>query len=170
MKENDIEKSRFWLYYLFGVTITSFLFIASLGPGLFNHDPSVWYLSWQRELFSALCHQLPSRSFYINGVQMAVCTRCFGIYSSVWIGSIIFPLISRAVKGKLTGGKVLMILSFLIIVIDFLGNLTGLWVNTNISRFFTGIFLGLSVTYFMSNEIFNKTNINLKSEGLVWNR
>lgn len=150
--------------------MTGFLFFVALGPGVFNSDPSAWYFSWQRFFFSSLCHQLPERSFYINGVQMAVCTRCFGIYSGLFAGSIIFPLLVIRRKKTLKGGRKLLILSLLIIVIDFIGNLSGLWINTNMSRFCTGIFLGISVTYYLSDEVFySLKKLKTKMEGFAWN-
>ena len=156
----------YWLV----VGILAFLFVAALGPGIYTSDPTVWYFSWQRMLFSPLCHQNPTRSFYINGVQMAVCTRCFGIYLSLFIGSIIFPLLSRIVKLEFKGGKVLLAISVLIIIIDFLGNALGLWTNTDISRLITGVFLGLSVTYMMSSDFYKYISTSINLEEFAWNR
>lgn len=168
IKENIWKKV--WLTYAVGVALTGFLFLTALGPGVFNHNPSLWYFSWQRYFFSGLCHQLPERSFYLNGVQMAVCTRCFGIYSGLFFGSIIFPLLVILRKKALKGGKILLLISFLIILIDFLGNLSGLWINTNISRFYTGIFLGISFPYYLSDEVFYSLNVTkTKLEGFAWN-
>src|SRR6185295_19740317 len=31
--------------------------------------------------FGILCHQLPERSFFIDGYKLAVCSRCTGIYA-----------------------------------------------------------------------------------------
>jgi uncharacterized membrane protein len=30
---------------------------------------------------SVICHQLPDRSFHLDGAQLPVCARCFGIYA-----------------------------------------------------------------------------------------
>ncbi len=38
------------------------------------------------QAFSSLCHQLPSRSPAVNGVSLAVCDRCLGIYSGFALG------------------------------------------------------------------------------------
>lgn len=170
MISKDKNRYRVWISYVSGIALTSFLFIAALGPGIYTNDPSVWYTSWQRYLFLSLCHQMPDRSFYINGVQMAVCTRCFGIYSGLWTGSIIFPLLVILRKRSFSGGKFLLILSFSVILIDFIGNLSGLWVNTNISRYVTGIFLGIAVTYYLSDEVFSSLKKQKsKLEGFAWN-
>jgi len=164
------EKRKFLSGYFLIVGMLAFLLFAALGPGIYTNDPTVWYFSWQRMLFSALCHQNPGRSFYINSVQMAVCTRCFGIYLSAFTGSVLFPLISVWVKKKFKGGKILLAISLLIIIIDFLGNAFGFWVNTDISRFITGILLGMSVTYMMSADFYNSVKHSYNMEELVWNR
>jgi uncharacterized membrane protein len=35
-----------------------------------------------------ICHQLPARSFHIDGVQLPVCARCFGIYAGAAVISL----------------------------------------------------------------------------------
>ena len=37
---------------------------------------------------SLICHQLPDRSFHVQGSQLAVCARCFGLYAGGALGSI----------------------------------------------------------------------------------
>lgn len=170
MTEKHSGKKRIIIGYWAIVGLLAFLFVAAFGPGLYSHDPEMWYFSWQRLLFSPLCHQNPTRSFYINGVQMAVGTRCFGIYSSLFAGSLLFPLVSLLVKRKLRGGKVLLMVSALVIIIDLLGNALGLWINTDISRFITGILLGLSVTYMMSGDFYYYLKKSKKLEDYAWNR
>lgn len=47
--------------------------------------------------YHTTCHQLPERSLFIFGYQMAVCSRCFAIYASFLFGGILFYFL----KGKL---------------------------------------------------------------------
>ena len=37
---------------------------------------------------SLICHQLPDRSFHLQGVQLPVCARCFGVYGGAAVGSV----------------------------------------------------------------------------------
>ena len=37
---------------------------------------------------SLICHQLPGRSFHLDGAQLPVCARCFGLYSGGALGSL----------------------------------------------------------------------------------
>jgi uncharacterized membrane protein len=44
-------------------------------------------------LGSAVCHQLPERSFHLWSHQMAVCARCTGIYAGAAIAVIAAPML-----------------------------------------------------------------------------
>jgi uncharacterized membrane protein len=37
---------------------------------------------------SLICHQLPDRSFHLQGSQLPVCARCFGLYAGGALGSL----------------------------------------------------------------------------------
>jgi uncharacterized membrane protein len=45
-----------------------------------------------RFAFSTLCHQLPWRSFRVDGCAMAICHRCTGIYAGVGLGGLLAAL------------------------------------------------------------------------------
>jgi uncharacterized membrane protein len=49
---------------------------------------------------SLICHQLPERSFYVEGFQLPVCARCFGLYAGAAAGSIVGALAGRADRGR----------------------------------------------------------------------
>jgi len=38
---------------------------------------------------SFICHQIPERSFHLDGFQLPVCARCFGLYGGGAFGSVI---------------------------------------------------------------------------------
>jgi len=44
------------------------------------------------KVYSYLCHQMPSHSYFILGKQVAMCQRCLAIYISMFIGGLIFSL------------------------------------------------------------------------------
>lgn len=153
---------RSWVFdrlvtYLGILAVTTGIFIVALGPGLFGSDPAFWYTSWQRVAFSSFCHQIPARSFSINGVQMAVCSRCIGIYGSLWIGSMILPLAGRFFLPSLSFRKLLLVASMVIIIIDVIGCLAGLWTDTNITRLITGLFLGFCTAWVLTGNLFAVT-------------
>src|SRR5579859_4228469 len=55
-----------------------------------------------KPLFFALhyvCAQVPSHSFYVFGHQLGLCERNFSIYTSMFIGSLIFVLTKKRLPG-----------------------------------------------------------------------
>lgn len=92
--------------------------------------------------FDHVCHQLPDRSPHIDGVSLAVCHRCFGAYVGLASGSIVFT-ISRG-KSLISWSPVLLlVMAALPGVVDWSGDVAGLWTNTPISRLITGGWFGL---------------------------
>jgi len=51
-------------------------------------------------IFKGLCHQEPERSLFLFGSQMAVCSRCAGIYAGLLIGALTPPLGFMAKHGR----------------------------------------------------------------------
>lgn len=130
------------------------LLIAALGGGLFGQQqPS--FLQWQHRLFSGLCHQLPQRSFCINGQPMAVCSRCFGIYSSFGLGWLGLPLLAQLKERLIPSARTLLIAAVFLNILDFLGNLLGFWHNTLVSRMVAGSTVGLLAATFLSTSFFH---------------
>ncbi|MGN8224950.1 DUF2085 domain-containing protein [Gracilimonas sp. BCB1] len=135
----------------------TFLFLAALGPGLFETSATT-VTSWQFAVFDVLCHQDPFRSFSISGIQMAVCARCLGIYAALLMGWILLPVYAYLEKGKSKIEKGWLIAAILLNLADVLGNYFGLWTNTLISRFILGALLGLPLAFILVHEFFTINN------------
>jgi uncharacterized membrane protein len=52
---------------------------------------------------SAVCHQLPARSFHLWGRQLPVCARCTGIYAATALVGIVLALTRCLARGAGTG-------------------------------------------------------------------
>ena len=55
-----------------------------------------------KPIFYALhmvCAQIPAHSFYVLGHQLGLCARNFSIYTAMFIGSLIFVLTKKRMKG-----------------------------------------------------------------------
>jgi uncharacterized membrane protein len=91
--------------------------------------------------FSYICHQIPDRSLHIDGHQMAVCSRCFGVYFGLLAGLVAYPL-WRSIDEIDPIPRVWLFLSLIPITIDWSLTVFGIWENTHISRFITGLILG----------------------------
>ncbi len=119
------------------------LVLISLGGGFWGAEKSIGH--WTGNMFRGVCHQLPDRSFMFNDVQMAVNSRCFGIFSGLLSGWI---LIAAAVFLMNKKYPILwfLLLAVIIQIIDYSGNLFQLWENTNHSRAVLGWVLGLAAS------------------------
>jgi len=154
-----METQKFGLY-LFITGLLFFIIITALGGGLFGQT-APYYVQWQHKLFYGLCHQNPSRSFWINGQPMAVCSRCLGIYTGFALCWLLLPVLSIFTAEKKLIQKVALGIIF-INIIDVVGNLFGFWQNTLVSRLVLGWLMGWSAGLFFMGDFFK---ITIKSIG-----
>lgn len=98
--------------------------------------------------FSFICHQQPERSFHIAGEQFGVCSRCFGVYFGLLLGFLLYPLLRNV--GEIEPlPRVWLFLSLIPISIDWSLTVFGIWENTYVSRFVTGLILGFACAVFI---------------------
>lgn len=153
-------KTRNINLYLLITGLLFFIIITALGGGIFGQT-SPFYMQWQHKLFTGLCHQDPGRSFWINGQPMAVCSRCFGIYSGFALSWLLLPALSLFSLND----KSIQKASFGIIllnIIDVIGNVLGFWQNTLVSRLVLGWLMGWTAGLFFTGDFFK---IKIKSIG-----
>ncbi|WP_022835781.1 DUF2085 domain-containing protein [Salisaeta longa] len=94
-------------------------------------------------VFLPLCHQLPARSIHWHGVQLAVCDRCTGLYTGIFVGACIAPWIrtgwqrlgARRASWVLLGSGALLGIHWLLPVV-------GVWPGTMLGRYATGVIFG----------------------------
>lgn len=98
--------------------------------------------------FSYICHQMPERSFHLAGHQMAVCSRCFGVYFGLLAGIVIYPFF-RSIDETEPVARVWLILSLIPITVDWSLTVFGIWENTHVSRVVTGMILGFACAVFI---------------------
>lgn len=98
--------------------------------------------------FSYICHQMPDRSFYIHEHQFGVCSRCFGVYSGILLALLLYPLIRRPDDIE-PFPRVWLILSCVPLAIDFSLTFFNIWENTFLSRFVTGVVLGVACAVYI---------------------
>lgn len=98
--------------------------------------------------FGVLCHQLPERSYFIDGHKLAVCSRCTGLYAGFAFTLLLYPLI-RSLKRTDTPPRSWLLLATLPLAIDFGVNFFGFWYNTHTSRLLTGAILGSAVVFYV---------------------
>lgn len=92
-----------------------------------------------------VCAQIPSHSFYIFGHQLGLCERNFSIYTSMFLGSLVFVLSKKRLPGIPWWVWILMLLP---IAWDGITQMFGLRESTWTLRVITGILFGLGNVWF----------------------
>ncbi|KYK21576.1 hypothetical protein AYK25_08035 [Thermoplasmatales archaeon SM1-50] len=87
-----------------------------------------------------LCHQIPERSFFLNGNQMPFCARCTTIWVGLAVGLGFMVLYTFELNWKLLIAFILLLAP---LGVDGSGQLFGLWESTNILRILTGLPAGI---------------------------
>jgi uncharacterized membrane protein len=100
------------------------------------------------KFFGVICHQMDWRSFYIEDHPFAVCTRCFGVYFGLLAGFLIYPFL-RNIEDIEPLPRFWLFLSMIPIAIDWSLGAFGIWENTHLSRFVTGLILGAACAVFI---------------------
>jgi uncharacterized membrane protein len=98
--------------------------------------------------FGATCHQIPERSFHLEGFPLAVCARCFGLYAGGAAGVLFYPL-ARGLARRDAPGRAWLLAAAAPTTIDFALGFFGVWENTHLSRFLTAVLLGAAVAFYV---------------------
>jgi uncharacterized membrane protein len=98
--------------------------------------------------FGMVCHQLDARSFHVEGFQLAVCARCFGLYVGALAGVTAYPLARPLVRREMPG-RAWLLAAALPTAVDFALGFFGVWENTHLSRFLTALLLGVVTAFYV---------------------
>jgi uncharacterized membrane protein len=109
---------------------------------------------------SFICHQLPERSFHLQGAQLPVCARCLGLYGGGAFGSVIGasavvryrigrgqPLLARALRWRWTVAAAMPTLATVVLEWG-LG-----WPISNTVRAVTALPLGVAVAFVVVSAV-----------------
>jgi len=118
--------------------------IGALEAPLLLHLNQQWISRLIYGFYSFFCHQEASRSFFLFGNQVAICSRCLSFYSSVLIFGLWVSL-------KRTKPLDLKLALFLILpaLVDVLLQTLHITESTNLVRITTGTLLGLAVSLYL---------------------
>lgn len=98
--------------------------------------------------FSAVCHQMPERSFHLFGHPLGVCARCAGIYMGFAAGLMLYPFV-RDLRETTFPDRRILLLAAAPLLIDFAGGYAGLFSTTFLSRAATGIIAGAVASFYI---------------------
>lgn len=134
--------SRHWLL-LFNLLAGIYAGLPVLSPLLEAKGPAGLGSAIFR-MYASACHQLPYRSFFIFGKQMAYCQRDTFLYGSIFVAGLAFSLVRK----RLTPPRLRIYFAILLpMVIDGTGQLFGLWESTWWSRVLTGTLAGTGTVW-----------------------
>ena len=110
-----------------------------------NCKKSAFLIYW---FFSPVCHQLKGSSFIIYGNQMAVCSRCFGIYLGIMLGVLAYPLI-RSFDFVRVVHRRYILLAPLPMVGDVAFLMMGVYPPLLWLKALTGMFFGFAIPFYL---------------------
>lgn len=99
---------------------------------------------------SLICHQIPERSFHLQGFQLPVCARCLGIYSgaafaAAWMS---MPATWLPRTGQsLQHPRLVTVAAAMPTVVTVALEWAGLWRPSNVTRAVAGAPLGIAVAF-----------------------
>jgi uncharacterized membrane protein len=104
------------------------------------------------EVFHAVCHQRPERSFQLGGAPLSVCARCLGIYAGAAAGLLLYPLARwrhNRQDGEDAPSRFWLVAAGAPILIEVASEMIGLRTSTHYSRAATGALLGLASAFYL---------------------
>ena len=98
-----------------------------------------------------ICHQRPERSFFINGLQMAVCARCTGVY----VGAAIAMPLALGFAAPLTTRRARWMTLFAPrpTIVTWSLEFAGLAGFSNAARFIAGLPLGFAAAWLITSVL-----------------
>jgi uncharacterized membrane protein len=122
-------------------SLTGLYFLGGIAPPLFAQAGVGELAKSVSLLYAHFCHQIPERSFVINGVQFGFCARCTGFYGALFAASLLLSLLPRPVPPTWKIALTLLIP----ITLDFGFDLSASLPYPNIFRMATGLVGGLGI-------------------------
>jgi uncharacterized membrane protein len=97
-------------------------------------------------IYRPTCHQLPERSFWVAGHQVAICARCSSIYVSFWVIGMTYALWATIYPSRIPAWKAPPLWAIGVAAIplglDGITQLFGFRTSTNLLRMITGSLVG----------------------------
>ncbi len=122
-------------------------------PPLFYNTVAEWTNSWQKNLFSFVCHQQLDRTLFLEGRPLAACSRCTGIYTGMLLGLTGWVLWNVFVKCRpIKGARIFFVIS-LVLLLDGFANFLDIWQSSNNTRVLIGLFWGLATGVLLANTL-----------------
>lgn len=143
---NNLSRKVYFTFFIFSLAWLLLIFIApafaALG-GSFESVSSYIYL-----FFSKVCHQSEDRSYHMFEHMLGVCSRCVWIYVGFFLGISFYPLKYKLNNTDLPPMLYLFVAS-VILLLDVLFDMLGIFSNTFFSRSVTGFLIGFVLPFYL---------------------
>lgn len=118
----------------------------------------------------AICHQLPERSFQLEGHYLPVCARDSGIYLGIFSSLMFITLLKRYKNITIPNKKnsFFLLILLLPLVVDGFGSYLGVYSTNNFIRVTTGILFGSVLPFFLIPIISNNSS-DKKADPIIKN-
>ena len=134
----------------------SFAILAPVGNSVVGHPNGEWFY----KALSPICHQFPTRSFWLFEHPMALCARCTGGYFGVALGFLLLIWGRDQFRSELF---ILSVAGFSLSVLEAYLLIS----EGNVWRFFSGFVGGISFICFLTICI-NKLLFRFKEQNVKW--
>jgi uncharacterized membrane protein len=131
------------------LTATTMLLATALSTPLWSAEGRAAVM----HLFTPVCHQIPVRSPFLGGVQLALCDRCMGIYLGLVVGVATVTLTHHLWRRIGSYDRYLFLGSLVPMGIDWGGPVLGLWAGGPASRALTGLAFGVVAASFVADRV-----------------
>ncbi len=95
--------------------------------------------------YGHICHQIPERSFFYDGTQLSLCSRCVGLYGAIFLTSLLVALTRGQPRISLLLAVALILPGALDAIFDFTGESPA----ANLIRLVLGIAAGFGFIAFI---------------------
>lgn len=136
------------------ISLFTFLIGSSVLTPYFTSKNLLIFAEFFNTIPSYICHQLPSRCYFLFGSNLALCSRCFAFFACMLIFSLFYLFIKINLKRHIR----LFIFYSLItpLVIDGMTQFIHLRTSTNFIRSVTGFMAGLGVSIILIPVYYEK--------------
>jgi uncharacterized membrane protein len=95
---------------------------------------------------------MAERSFHLFGEKLAVCSRCTSIYVAFLAGTLLYPLLRRAIVPRLHDSlhpRSVLLVAMLPMLVDVVAEFLGVHSSTFLTRSITGALFGFVVSFIL---------------------
>ena len=99
----------------------------------------------------SICHQLPERSFMVDGRYLPFCARDTGIYIGIF-SSLVFLYFSKKYRATMIPNikvSLCLLMMLMPLAVDGLGSYLHFYETNNVNRMVTGILFGTALPFFL---------------------